>query len=211
MPRAVAWIVCIGAVMFAGAAWADSLLPPPNRFAQARPGPTTVASPSGNAAPSPPAPMHLAGGPRCTIATITEDIGTNDTYLSRMTFPAPESPASANRQPICAAGAAPMAAQRALDACKRRASNPYNCVYGDTDHMFDVTTDVVDSSPLDSLCAGYAAKFIAIACRHDSPQDDCSVACGDTEAAATGAAQSKCHTTHGGDCALLNAAPVPAP
>lgn len=110
-----------------------------------------------------------------------------------------------DRSPVAAA------TQRALAACQRHAANPEDCVYADTDHMFDVSTDVVDSSPLDSQCFSYKSKFIAIACRPGAQQDNCNIACGNTAAAATDAASARCRANHDGDCALLNAVPVRAP
>ncbi len=218
MRSTIAWMVGLGAVTFAAVAWAQSSPPPANPFVGAMPGPDTITSPSGNAPPhvatppaGAPATAPVIAGPRCTIATITEDVGTNDTFLSRMTFPAPEAPASPQQSPVCPAGAAHVAAQRALDACRQRAFNPYNCAFADTDHAFDITSDVVDSSALDTQCASYAAKFIGLACEPGQTQDNCSVACGDTAAAARDAAQTRCNTTHGDACPLVNAAPVQAP
>jgi hypothetical protein len=160
---------------------------------------------------SPPSAMtgSAAAAPRCTIAVITENATTSDTYLSRLTFPAPA--ASAGAAPICPPSAAQAATERALDACKLRAANREDCVFADTDHMFDVSTDVVDSSALDSQCFSYTSKFIALACQAGSRQADCNVACGATAAAATAAARTRCHANHDGDCALINAVPVQAP
>jgi hypothetical protein len=171
-----------------------------------------ASSPATGVSMSPPAAgQNVAATTRCTIAVITQDIGTDDTYLSRMTFQPPVSPASTNRDPSCPPEAASVAARRALDACKQRVTNPYSCVYGDTDHVFDITTDVVDSSPVTSQCISSASNYIAIACEPGAHQENCSVACGGTAAAAAGAARQKCRATHDGDCALLNAAPVRAP
>jgi hypothetical protein len=150
-----------------------------------------------------------AAARRCTIAVITENATTSDTYLSRTTFPAPT--ASTGAAPVCPPSAAETATQRALDACKLRAANREDCVFADTDHMFDVSTDAVDSSALDSQCFSYTSKFIALACRAGSQQADCNVGCGATAAAATAAARSRCHANHDGDCTLLNAVPVQAP
>lgn len=157
-----------------------------------------------------PAPVSSAAGPRCTIAAIVEDIATNDTYLGRTRFLSPELP-PAGQPAICPAGAAQEAVRRTLEACKRHASNPYNCVYGDMDHMFDVTTDVVDTSALDSQCPSYSAKFIGIACQSGLAEDVCNVACGATAAEATEAARKKCRSKHDGDCAVTNAVSVQAP
>ena len=147
--------------------------------------------------------------PRCTIATITSDIGTNDTFLSRMTFLT--LPPPPNQSPVCPSGAAQDAARRALLACKERASNPYNCVYGDMDHMFEITTELVDTSELGSQCTSYASKYIGIACQPGDGQDSCNVACGNSAADALSAAQKKCQDQHHGDCGLTNAVPVQAP
>lgn len=181
----------------------------------------SVSPPAAGSSKSPPAtgvsvsPLatgnHAAGAPRCTIAVITQDIGTDDTFLSRMTFPAPASPASTDREPSCPTEAAAVAARRALDACKQRTTNPYNCVYADTDHVFDLTTDVVDSSSRDSQCISDVSRFIAIACEPGTHQENCSIACGGTADAAADAAREKCRTTHDGDCAQFNAVPVRAP
>ncbi len=210
MPRALSAIICFVMVM-AAAAWADMLTPDMNPFAVGpqRADGTSTAAPSGTA--SSPAAMTrpAAEGPRCTIAVITENSTTSDTYLSRLTFPAPS--ASAGAAPVCPPGAAETATQAALDACKLRAGNREDCVFADTDHMFDVSTDAVDSSALDSQCFSYTSKYIALACRPGSQQADCNVACGTTAAAATAAARSRCHANHDGDCTLINAVPVQAP
>jgi hypothetical protein len=120
---------------------------------------------------------------------------------------APEVP-SANEPAICPAGAAQEAVRRTLEACKQHASNPYNCVYGDMDHMFDVTTDMVDTSALESQCPSYSSRFIGIACQPGDTEDVCNVACGATAAEATAAARKKCRSKHDGDCAITNAVPV---
>jgi hypothetical protein len=157
---------------------------------------------------APPAPG--GGGPRCTIASIVEDIGTNDAYLSRTRFLAPEAPA-AGQPAICPAGAAQEAARRTLEACKKHASNSYNCVYGDMNHMFGITTDIVDTSAVDAQCPSYTSKFIAIACQPGLAEDVCNVGCGGTAVEATQAAQTKCKANHDGDCGVTNAVPVQAP
>jgi len=228
MPRARSIAIRIGVVMFA-AVWAAALALHPHKLAAAparsdtelpapepsrAPAPLPPAPPwpavaSGTAAP-PPTARRDGAGPRCTIAVITENVGTSDTYLSRLTFPAPAAPA-AGQEPICPPGAAQAATGRALDACKQRAAHPQDCVYADTDRLFDITTDVMDSSPLDSQCFSYKSKFVAIACRPGAQQDNCNVACGATAAAATDAATTRCRTNHDGECALLNAVPVQAP
>lgn len=120
---------------------------------------------------------------------------------------APEVP-SANEPAICPAGAAQEAVRRTLEACKQHASNPYNCVYGDMDHMFDVTTDMVDTSALELQCPSYSSRFIGIACQPGDTEDVCNVACGATAAEATAAARKKCRSKHDGDCASTNAVPV---
>ena len=209
MPRALSGAICLAMVMaMLAAAWADALAPNMNPFAV---GPPRA---DGTSAEAPPATTGATtgaatAGPRCTIAVITENATTSDTYLSRMTFPA--AAASAGAAPICPPSAAETATQRALDACKQRAANREDCVFADTDHMFDVSTDAVDSSALDSKCFDYTSKFIALACRAGSQQADCNVACGATAAAATAAARLRCHANHDGDCTLLNAVPVQAP
>lgn len=210
MPRGLSGAVRIGVMMFASG-WVGALALHPDPLAAAPPQAGTPAPP---AAPrtlsSPPAAVERQGAePRCTVAVITEDVSTSDTYLSRMTFPAPTVPA--NQQPVCPPGAAEAAARQALAACKLHVANPENCVYADTDHMFDASTDMVDSSPPDSQCFSYNSKFIAIACRPGSQQANCNVACGATAAAATDAAGARCRTNHDGECALLNAVPVQAP
>jgi hypothetical protein len=227
MRHAAVGVICLGIMMFATAR-AAAQAPAPNPFDAPAPDVSgLVPLPPSGAPPAPGiAPPSAATGvssslaaivghgvaaSRCTIAVITEDTGTNDTFLSRMTFRAPASPASANAALMCPADAAPAAARRALQACKRHAVNPYNCVYADTDHQFDASADAVDSSSTGSQCASSASRFIAIACERGWQQDDCNIACADTQAAATDAAQTKCRATHGGDCAMVNAAPVQAP
>jgi hypothetical protein len=221
MPRAIRIspiriaAICIGSICIGndmpGAAWADTLAPGMNPLAVGPPPADTTSTPAPSDTGSPPAAMtgRAAAGPRCTIAVITENATTSDTYLSRTTFPAPT--ASTGAAPVCPPSAAQAATQRALDACKLRAANREDCVFADTDHMFDVSTDAVDSSALDSQCFSYTSKFIALACRAGSQQADCNVACGATAAAATAAARSRCHANHDGDCTLLNAVPVQAP
>lgn len=184
---------------------ADALTPSLNPF-------------SGAASNTPPSPTvgasHAATGAaaaRCTVATIVTDIGTNDTYLFRVAFLAPDEATKPGESPVCPAGAAPEAARRALAACKQRASNPYNCVYGDMDHMFEYSTEVVDTSSDTSQCASYAARFIGVACRPGDEEDLCNVGCGNSAAEAKAAASAKCRTEHGGDCTLTNAVPVKAP
>ena len=205
MPRVLSGAICLAPVVVVVAtAWAATLVPnmDPLAVGPAQSDGTSTAAPSA-------ATGSAAAGPRCTIAVITENATTSDTYLSRMTFPA--AAASAGAAPICPPSASQTATQRALDACKLRAANREDCVFADTDHMFDVSTDAVDSSALDSQCSGYTSKFIALACRPGSQQANCNVACGATAAAATGAARSRCHANHDGDCTLLNAVPVQAP
>jgi hypothetical protein len=206
MPRTLAGAICLALVTTVVAARADMLTPDLNPFAVGPP-------PAGGASTAAPSDAVSIGAttaaPRCTIAVITENATTSDTYLSRTTFPAPLAPAGA--APICPPSAAQAATQRALDACKLRAANREDCVFADTDHMFDVSTDAVDSSALDSQCFSYTSKFIALACRAGSQQADCNVGCGATAAAATAAARSRCHANHDGDCTLLNAVPVQAP
>jgi len=197
----------IGAAMVtASAAWADSMAPSLNPFA---PVPSQLNAPSDTAMPGAWTPAPAVNAPRCTIAVITENASTSDTYLSRMTFPVPE--ASAGAAPVCPPGAAEVATRAALEACKLRAINAYDCVYADTGHMFDVSTDIVDSAPLASQCFSFSSKFIAIACRSGGQQDNCNVACGASAAAATAAARARCRANHDGDCTLVNAAPVQAP
>jgi hypothetical protein len=190
---------------------ADTMIPTMNPFAAGPPpvDTTSTADPSGTA--SPPAVMtgQAAAGPRCTIAVITENAGTSDTFLFRMTVPAADAPTGA--APVCPPGAAEAATRLALDSCKLHAASREDCVFADTNHMFDISTDLVDSSPLNSQCFSYTSKFIAIACRPGAQQDNCSIACGTTAAAATAAARSRCHANHDGDCTLLNAVPVQAP
>jgi hypothetical protein len=210
MRRAMSGLIGVAMVM-AAAALADTMVPdldtmstgPLRSSAPTNPAPSDVASPGATMS------GQTANAPRCTIASITENATTSDTYLSRTTFPVPDAPAGA--APVCPPGAAEAATQRALDACKQRAVNPYDCVHADTDHMFDVSTDIVDSAPLASQCFSHTSKFIAIACRAGSQQDDCNVACGATAAAATAAARSRCRANHDGDCGLINAVPVQAP
>jgi hypothetical protein len=209
MPRTLSGAICLAMVM-AATARADMLTPDMNPFAVGPPpaGGASTAAPSDLAAPSA-MTGPAAAGPRCTIAVIVENATTSDTYLSRTTFPA--TAASGGAAPICPPGASEAATQRALDACKLRAANREDCVFADTDHMFDVSTDAVDSSALDSQCFSYTSKFIALACRAGSQQANCNVACGATQAAATAAARLRCHANHDGDCALINAVPVQAP
>jgi hypothetical protein len=210
MPRTLSKAICLAIVMVA-VARADTLTPNLDPFAVDAPragGASTVA-PSNTGSPPSAMTGSAAAAPRCTIAVITENATTSDTYLSRLTFPAPA--ASAGAAPICPPSAAQAATERALDACKLRAANREDCVFADTDHMFDVSTDVVDSSALDSQCFSYTSKFIALACQAGSRQADCNVACGATAAAATAAARTRCHANHDGDCALINAVPVQAP
>jgi len=209
MPRALSVAICLAMVMVA-AAWADTLTPNLDPFAAGPPqaGGASTAAPSDMASPSA-MTGPTAAAPRCTIAVITENATTSDTYLSRVTFPAPA--VSAGATPICPPSAAEAATQRALDACRLRAANREDCVFADTDHMFDISTDAVDSSALDSQCFSYSSKFIALACRMGSQQADCNVACGATAAAATAAARARCHANHDGDCALINAVSVQAP
>ena len=163
-----------------------------------------VVAPATSAAPA------SAIAPRCTIAAIAEDIGANVAYLSRTRFLAPEAP-PAGQPAICPVGAAHEATRRALTVCKQHAANPYNCVYGDMDHMFDVTTDIVDTIEADSQCASYAAKFIGIACQPGLAEDVCNVACGATASEATETARKKCKAKHDGECPVTNAVPVQAP
>jgi hypothetical protein len=197
----VALILCAALMGTTQAARADALTPALDPLAPA-------ANQQDTPRVSPTAPG--AEAPRCTVAAIVEDIGTNDTYLGRTRFVAPE--ASPPGQPaICPAGAAQEAVRRTLEACKQHASNPYNCVYGDMDHMFDVTTDMVDTSAVDSQCPSYSSKFIGIACQPGDTQDVCSVACGASAAKATEAARQKCQSKHDGACAITNAVPVQAP
>jgi len=209
MPRILPGAICLAMVM-ATTARANMLTPDLDPFAIGPPRAdgTSPAAPSDTAVPLATV-GPAAAGPRCTIAVITENATTSDTYLSRMTFPA--SAASAGATPVCPPGAAEAATRGALDACKLRAANREDCVFADTDHMFDVSTDAVDSSALDSQCFSYTSKFIALACRPGSQQADCNVACGATAAAATAAARTRCHANHDGDCALINAVPVQAP
>ena len=181
---------------------ADALTPALNPLAPSANQATTQA-PATATAPA-------ANAPRCTIAAIVEDIGTNDAYLGRTRFVAPQAPAP-GQPAICPPGAAQEAVRRTLEACKRHASNPYNCVYGDMDHMFDVTTDMVDTSALDSQCPSFSAKFIGIACQPGLAEDVCNVACGASAAAAIEAARKKCTSKHDGDCAVTNAVSVQAP
>jgi hypothetical protein len=205
MARTLAGAICL-AVVTVVAARADMLTTEMNPFAVGAP----PAGGSSTAAPSDTVSIGAAtAAPRCTIAVITENATTSDTYLSRTTFPAPAG--SAGAAPICPPSAAQAATQRALDACNLRAANREDCVFADTDHMFDVSTDAVDSSALDSQCFSYTSKFIALACRAGSQQADCNVACGATAAAATAAARTRCHANHDGDCTLLNAVPVQVP
>lgn len=213
MPRAVSGAICIGVVMIAAAAWATTLRPEIDPLDAVPPPADTESTPVqfGTAPSLPAAGGPAAAGPRCTIAVITENSTTSDTYLSRTTFAAPNAPASAGQAPICPPGAAQAATQRALDACKLRAANREDCVFADTDHMFDISTDAVDSSALDSQCFSYSSKFVALACRAGSQQANCNVACGATQAAATAAARARCHANHDGDCALITAVPVQAP
>lgn len=165
----------------------------------------------GATAKAPPAAAPASSTvPRCTVAAIVEDIGTNVAYLSRTRFLAPEAP-PAGQPAVCPAGAALEATHRALAACKQHAANPYNCVYGDMDHMFDVTTDIVDTTETDSQCASYAAKFIGIACQSGLAEDVCNIACGASATEATEAARKKCRANHDGECPLTNAVPVQAP
>lgn len=178
-----------------GGARADAITAPP--------APTAAPAASNTATPA-------ASGPRCTIAMIVEDIGSNATYLGRLRFLAPEAPPP-GQAPVCPAGAAQATARRMLDICKQHASNPYNCVYGDTDHMFDITTDIVDSSAIDSQCASYNAKYIAIACQPGNAEDVCNIGCGDSTADALAAARKKCQANHDGECVVTNVAPVQAP
>jgi hypothetical protein len=212
MPRRPSGAICVGVVMFASAAWAATLTPNVDPLAPAWPQPG-AASAATNTASSPAAiDGQQTAGLRCTIAAITEDAGTSDTYLSRTTFFVSGPPVPAGQEPVCPPGAAQAATQRALAACKRHAANPESCVHADTDHMFDISTDVVDSSPLDSQCFSTTSKFIGIACRSGTQhQANCSVACGATAAAATEAARTRCRANHDGDCTLVNAAPVRAP
>jgi hypothetical protein len=156
------------------------------------------------------APVPLANRPRCTIATIVEDISTNDAYLGRTRFVAPDAPAP-GQPALCPAGAAQEALRRTLEACKQHTSNSYNCVYGDMDRMFDVTTDMVDTSAVDSQCPSFSAKFIGIACQPGLAEDVCNVACGASAAEAIEAARKKCTAKHDGQCAVTNAVPVQAP
>jgi hypothetical protein len=203
MPRVLSGAICL-AMAVVTTAWAATLVPnmDPLAVGSAQPGGASASAPSATTGPA-------AAAPRCTIAVITENATTSDTYLSRLTFAAPAAPAGA--APICPPSAAQVATQRALDACKLRAANREDCVFADTDHMFDVSTDAVDSSALDSQCFSYTSKFIALACRAGAQQANCNVACGATAAAATAAARSRCHANHDGDCTLLNAVPVQAP
>jgi hypothetical protein len=203
MPRALSGAICLVMVTVV-AARAATLVPnmDPLAVGPSQAGGALTAAPSATTGPA-------AAARRCTIAVITENATTSDTYLSRTTFPAPT--ASTGAAPVCPPSAAETATQRALDACKLRAANREDCVFADTDHMFDVSTDAVDSSALDSQCFSYTSKFIALACRAGSQQADCNVACGATAAAATAAARSRCHANHDGDCTLLNAVPVQAP
>jgi hypothetical protein len=189
--------VCI-ACSQSGPASADPLTPSLNAL---RPPPPAAQS------PAPPPPTDA--GARCTIATITADIGTNDTYLSRMSFAA--SPGPPGQRPLCPAGAAQAAARHALAACKQRASNSFNCVFGDMDHMFAISTELVDTSDLGAQCASYLSAFIGIACRPGDAADLCSIGCGDSAAEAIAAARKKCVDAHRGACPLTNAAPVQAP
>jgi hypothetical protein len=203
LPRATSGAICIGLVMIAAsAAWASTLIP---NLDPLSPDP----SESGIVSSPPTMIRQGAAGPRCTIAVIVENATTSDTYLSRMSFPAPD--ASAGQVSVCPPGAAEAATQRALDACKLRAANREDCTFADTDHMFDISTDVVDSSALDSQCFSYKSKFIGVACGPGSHQDNCNIGCGDTAAAAIAAARTRCRANHGGDCAKVNAAPVQAP
>ncbi len=55
--------------------------------------------------------------------------------------------------------------------------------------MFDVTTDMVDTSALESRCPSYSSRFIGIACQPGDAEDVCNVACGATAAEVTEAAQ----------------------
>jgi hypothetical protein len=207
--------ICIAAICInkiaAGAAWADTLVPNMNPFAVGPPpaGGTSTSTPPGTASPFSALTGRDADGPRCTIAVITENAGTSDTYLFRMTVPAADAPVGA--APFCPPGATETATQLALDACKLHAASREDCVFADTDHMFDISTDVVDSSALNSQCFSYTSKFIGIACRPGTQQDNCSIACGATAAAATAAARTRCHANHDGDCTRLNAVPVQAP
>jgi hypothetical protein len=221
MPRAIrVAAICIAAIcivpicitkLVPGAAWADTLVPNMDPSGAGPPPANTTSTPAPSGTGSLPGAMigRDGAGPRCTIAVITENAGTSDTYLFRMTVPAPDAPADA--APVCPPGAAEAATRLALDACKLRAASREDCVFADTDHMFDISTDLVDSSALDSQCFSYTSKFIGIACRAGAQQDNCSIACGATAAAATAAARTRCHANHDGDCTRLNAVPVQAP
>jgi hypothetical protein len=199
--RRILTLALLLCALSAGGARADALTPGLDPLTA----PATTSSAAQSATPATP-----ASGPRCTIATAISDIGTNDTYLARVTFLAPELPLP-GKAAVCPAGAAQEAARRALAACKLRASNPYNCVYADMNRMFEITTELVDTSEIGAQCPSYSAKYLGIACQPGDLQDSCNVGCGTTQADAISAAVKKCQAEHQGDCALTNVIPVETP
>ena len=173
--------------------------------------------------PKPGAPEAKKGpvvtilGARCVAAAVSEDTGTSDTYLYREYFEPAHGPrrrdgmAIPGPAPACPEDAVNEAARNALIACRERASIPADCVYGDMDHTFLVTTDVSDSSAEHSVCLAIDARFLGIACTPSAGIDICSVACGQDEAAALEAAKERCKATHNTDCTLSNAVEIAPP
>ncbi|MDE2517086.1 MAG: hypothetical protein KGL12_13745 [Rhodospirillales bacterium] len=178
--------------------------------------PKPLPKPGAPASRATPAPAVIPGA-RCIAAVVTEDTGTSDAFLYRELFLRPHGPqrrdgmAVADPSAPCPPDAVRSAARNALIACRERAINPSNCVYGDMDHNFMITTDVSDSSAEHSVVLATEARYLGIACVPIGGIDVCSIASGNDAAAAVEAARARCKRAHGDGCVLTNAVPVAPP
>ena len=178
--------------------------------------PKPLPKPGASVSHAAPAPVAIPGA-RCIAAVVTEDIGTSDAFLYREHFLRPHGPqrrdgmAVAGPAAPCPEDAVRSAARNALIACRERAINPSNCVYGDMDHNFMITTDVSDSSAERSVVLATEARFLGIACVPIGGIDVCSIASGNDAEAAVEAARSRCKQAHGDGCVLTNAVSVEPP
>src|SRR5271166_1444094 len=74
---------------------------------------------------------------QCTITYLVEDTASNDTFAVRMQIAPYANAVAANGRLPCPATLSPRVAERALDSCRERATNPKTCVFADMARGFE--------------------------------------------------------------------------